>query len=87
MEIKFKNGSYIKTIDSQEVCRSSKYNKFRNYYNRFPDLFLEDFMGMKLNPIQKLSLRYKIRAFNLFDRFKYKLRRINSWQNLKNWKM
>lgn len=53
-EIHFKNGSYIKTIESKENHRSK--NADNNFYISLPD-FVEKFLGIKLLPYQKAYLR------------------------------
>lgn len=41
-----------------------KYNKTRDFYKRYPDLFVESFMGVKLRLYQKII----IRAIGVFGR-------------------
>lgn len=42
----------------------TRYNNFSEYYNKYPDLFIEKFLGMKqarFNFIQRLIIRYACR--------------------------
>lgn len=60
-EIHFKNGSYIKTIESKETHRSNNskqhYQLIIDYYKYFPEIFIEKFMGVRLLPYQKAYIR------------------------------
>lgn len=66
-EIKFKNGSYIKTIQNTESCKRSneQWMYWRNkrvlnnerYWKQNLDKFLEEFYGLKFFQYQKLLLK------------------------------
>lgn len=54
MKIVFKNGSMLKTIPSEsEPVRSKRGNKqltyWSDYWQRHPEVFIEEFMGVKLS--------------------------------------
>lgn len=40
MKIKFKNGSYLKSIKSNDIKRSSRADKLKEFYLKYPDVFL-----------------------------------------------
>lgn len=75
MKIKFENGSYIKSIDSAKVYRSSRYKTQGIDYCKYPDRFLEDFFGQKFNLIDRLILRWKLRPFDWIDRLQQNFKR------------
>lgn len=55
----FKNCSVIEVIEPEsEVKRSSRYEKWLEYYERYPDVFVEEFFDVKLLPYQKFLLKY-----------------------------
>lgn len=42
MKIKFKNGSYLESIKSNDVKRSSRADRLNEFYLKYPDVFLEN---------------------------------------------
>lgn len=57
VEIKFKNGSYIKTIPNNDCYRSKHSDEQWEYLEQNPDKFVEEFCGWELFPYQKLLLK------------------------------
>ena len=41
MKIKFKNGSYLKSIKSNDIKRSSRADKLKEFWLKYPDVFLK----------------------------------------------
>lgn len=61
MEIKFKNGSYLKSIKSNDIKRSSRADKLKEFYLKYPDVFLENYFDIELLEYQKLFIRLIVR--------------------------
>lgn len=59
MEIHLKNGSYIKSINSKSDNKRSKgaYEQQIKFWKDNPDLFIEEYFGIKLFPYQKNLLK------------------------------
>ena len=57
MKIKFKNGSYLKSIKSNDIKRSSRADKLKEFYLKYPDVFLENYFDIELLEYQKLFIR------------------------------
>lgn len=59
MEIKFKNGSYIKSIDPKSDGKRSKraYEQQIKFWKDNPDLFVEKYFGIKLLSYQRELLK------------------------------
>ena len=57
MEIKFKNGSYLKSIKSNDIKRSSRADKLKEFWLKYPDVFLENYFDIELLEYQKLFIR------------------------------
>lgn len=62
MEIKFKNGSYLKSIKSNDIKRSSRADKLKEFYLKYPDVFLENYFDIELLEYQKLFIRLIVRG-------------------------
>ena len=65
MKIIFKNGSMLKTIPSEsEPVRSKRGNKqltyWSDYWQRHPEVFIEEFMGVKLSCWQRIFIKHII---------------------------
>ena len=61
MEIKFKNGSYLKSIKSNDIKRSSRADKLKEFWLKYPDVFLENYFDIELLEYQKLFIRLIVR--------------------------
>lgn len=57
MKIKFKNGSYLESIKSNDVKRSSRADRLNEFYLKYPDVFLENYFDIELLEYQKLFIR------------------------------
>lgn len=57
MKIKFKNGSYLESIKSNDVKRSSHADRLNEFYLKYPDVFLENYFDIELLEYQKLFIR------------------------------
>ena len=57
MKIKFKNGSYLESIESADLERSSRADKLKDFYQKYPDIFLENYFDIKLLDYQRLIIR------------------------------
>lgn len=57
MEMEFKNGSKLKTINSEDNKRSLRAEELREFYKKYPDVFIEEFFDIKLLSYQKLIVR------------------------------
>lgn len=57
MKIKFKNGSYLKSIKSNDIKRSSRADKLKEFWLKYPDVFLENYFDIELLEYQKLFIR------------------------------
>lgn len=57
MKIKFKNGSYLKSIKSNDIKRSSRADKLKKFWLKYPDVFLENYFDIELLEWQKLFIR------------------------------
>ena len=57
MKIKFKNGSYLESIKSTDVKRSYRADKLKEFYLKYPDVFLENYFDIELLEYQKLFIR------------------------------
>lgn len=62
MKIKFKNGSYLKSIKSNDIKRSSRADKLKEFYLKYPDVFLENYFDIELLEYQKLFIRLIVRG-------------------------
>lgn len=61
-QIEFQNGSKIETIETDDECTRSKrgqeqIQKISEYYKHHPAEFMEQIMGIKLLPRQRLLLK------------------------------
>ena len=61
-KIKFKNGSEIKIIDVDVASTRSKrghrqLQKIKDYYKHNPDKYIEEVLGIKLFPYQRIALK------------------------------
>ena len=61
MKIKFKNGSYLKSIKSNDIKRSYRVDKLKEFYLKYPDVFLENYFDIELLEYQKLFIRLIVR--------------------------
>ena len=57
MKIKFKNGSYLESIKSTDIKRSDRADKLKEFYLKYPDVFLENYFDIELLEYQKLFIR------------------------------
>lgn len=57
MEIQFKNGSYIKYIDSKNSIRSKRADEQISYWQRHIDEFAEYVLGYKLPLYQRIWIK------------------------------
>lgn len=57
MKIKFKNGNYLETIKSIDIKRSYRADKLKEFYLKYPDVFLENYFDIELLEYQKLFIR------------------------------
>ena len=62
MKIKFKNGSYLKSIKSNDIKRSSRADKLKEFWLKYPDIFLENYFDIELLEYQKLFIRLIVRG-------------------------
>ena len=62
MKIKFKNGSYLKSIKSNDIKRSSRADKLKEFYLKYPDVFLENYFDIEVVGYQKLFIRLIVRG-------------------------
>ena len=62
MKIKFKNGSYLKSIKSNDIKRSSRADKLKEFWLKYPDVFLENYFDIELLEYQKLFIRLIVRG-------------------------
>lgn len=61
MKIKFKNGNYLETIKSIDIKRSYRADKLKEFYLKYPDVFLENYFDIELLEYQKLFIRLIVR--------------------------
>ena len=57
MKIKFKNGNYLEPIKSIDIKRSYRADKLKEFYLKYPDVFLENYFDIELLEYQKLFIR------------------------------
>ena len=57
MKIKFKNENYLEPIKSTDIKRSYRANKLKEFYLKYPDVFLENYFDIELLEYQKLFIR------------------------------
>ena len=57
MKIKFENGSYLKSIKSNDIKRSSRADQLKEFWLKYPDVFLENYFDIELLEYQKLFIR------------------------------
>ena len=62
MKIKFKNGSYLKSIKSNDIKRSYRADNLKEFYLKYPDVFLENYFDIELLEYQKLFIRLIVRG-------------------------
>ena len=61
MKIKFKNENYLEPIKSTDIKRSYRANKLKEFYLKYPDVFLENYFDIELLEYQKLFIRLIVR--------------------------
>ena len=61
MKIKFKNGNYLESIKSIDINRSYRADKLKEFYLKYPDVFLENYFDIELLEYQKLFIRLIVR--------------------------
>lgn len=57
MKIKLKNGSCLDSIKSNDIKRSSRKDKLKEFYLKYPDVFLENYFDIELLEYQKFFIR------------------------------
>lgn len=62
MKIKFKNENYLEPIKSTDIKRSYRANKLKEFYSKYPDVFLENYFDIELLEYQKLFIRLIVRG-------------------------
>lgn len=50
---------YCQPKESTSICRNQ--DRFSDFYKKYPDLFLENYLNMQLFPYQKVILRNMIK--------------------------
>ena len=61
VKIKFRNGSNLETIESKNSIRSSRVDGLKEFYLKYPDIFLENYFDIELLEYQKFFIRSIIR--------------------------
>lgn len=61
MKIKFKNENYLEPIKSTDIKRSYRADKLKEFYLKYPDIFLENYFDIELLEYQKLFIRLIVR--------------------------
>lgn len=61
MKIKFKNENYLEPIKSTDIKRSYRVDKLKEFYLKYPDVFLENYFDIELLEYQKLFIRLIVR--------------------------
>lgn len=51
---------YYQPKKSTSICRNQ--NRFSDFYKKYPDLFLENYLNMQLFPYQKAILRNMVKT-------------------------
>ena len=67
-KIIFKNGSVIETLESKNNIRSE--NSLYEFFVNYPDIFAEEYLGLKLMWYQKVYLRLLYKSDKLKERKK-----------------
>lgn len=62
MKIKFKNGSYLESIESTNLKRSSRADRLKEFYLKYPDIFLENYFDIELLEYQKFFIKLIVRG-------------------------
>lgn len=57
MKIKFKNKNYLEPIKSTDIKRSYRVDKLKEFYLKYPDVFLENYFDIELLSYQRLLIR------------------------------
>ena len=57
MKIKFKNENYLEPIKSTDIKRSYRVDKLKEFYLKYPGVFLENYFDIELLEYQKLFIR------------------------------
>lgn len=73
-QIKFQNGSKIEIVETDDEYTRSKrgqdqFQRISEYYKHNPDKFVEEIMGIKLYPYQKIMLKLMSTQEKLFSKF------------------
>lgn len=61
MKIKFKNENYLEPIKSTDIKRSYRADKLKEFYLKYPNVFLENYFDIELLEYQKLFIRLIVR--------------------------
>lgn len=61
MKIKFKNENYLEPIKSTDIKRSYRVDKLKEFYLKYPDVFLENYFDIELLEYQKFFIRLIVR--------------------------
>ena len=61
MKIKFKNENYLEPIKSTDIKRSNRADKLKEFYLKYPDIFLQNYFDIELLEYQKLFIRLIVR--------------------------
>lgn len=82
MKIKFKNGSYLEPIKSTDIKRSDRADKLKEFYLKYPDVFLENYFDIELLEYQKLFIRLIV---GVTDRGKWKYGTYSDMLTVREW--
>jgi len=77
--MKFENGSDIKIIGVDVVNKRSKrgqeqLQEIKEYYKYNPDKYIEEMLGVRLYPYQKVMLKLMSTKERLLDKFRFRRR-------------
>ena len=77
--MKFENGSEIKIIDVNVANTRSKrgqeqLQKIKEYYKHNPDKYIEEMLGVRLYPYQKVMLKLMSTKERLLAKFRFRRR-------------
>lgn len=78
-KLEFENGSEIKIIDVNVANTRSKrgqkqLQEIKEYYKYNPDKYIEEMLGVRLYPYQKVMLKLMSTKERLLDKFRFRRR-------------